>query len=377
MSPREAAWTRVMSVVNVCSAMNSQRVLVVLGTDAAWSRGVLRGFMAASRERDWTLLHYDPPNSLSWLVDEWAPTAALVGPELGLDAIGRLSPTALVSVTVDRSADGIASVCPDEDGIAAFALEHLITTGLKHVTIFRFDDSPFAVARESAFLEQARSVNVQVVRGWGGPEYTPSERGERPAAIVAWLRTLPKPCGMFTCTDSWGRVVARYAREAGLRVPEDLALVGADNDVLKCELISPPLSSVMIPWQELGYNRDQSTNGRRSLGLDIPLHAFIAVGANKYQCRIAARGPDADPERLGADGLKPAYSLVSDNPTRKEWEPPTLLLMGECERFDALSRRDVFHEHHLVHGLFLAKPQGNFGAFGSVAGSPEDTLIAG
>jgi LacI family transcriptional regulator len=38
----------------------------------------------------------------------------------------------------------------------------------------------------------------------------------------------------------------------GLRVPEDVALVGVDNDVLECELISPPLSSVMIPWQELG-----------------------------------------------------------------------------------------------------------------------------
>jgi LacI family transcriptional regulator len=35
-------------------------------------------------------------------------------------------------------------------------------------------------------------------------------------------------------------------------VPEDIALVGADNDVLACELLSPPLSSVMIPWKELG-----------------------------------------------------------------------------------------------------------------------------
>jgi LacI family transcriptional regulator len=50
--------------------------------------------------------------------------------------------------------------------------------------------------------------------------------------------------------------VARYAREAGLRVPEDIALVGADNDVLECELISPPLSSVMIPWQEVGRSAE-------------------------------------------------------------------------------------------------------------------------
>jgi len=37
-------------------------------------------------------------------------------------------------------------------------------------------------------------------------------------------------------------------------VPEDLPLVGVDNDVLECELLAPPLSSVMMPWQELGRN---------------------------------------------------------------------------------------------------------------------------
>jgi LacI family transcriptional regulator len=234
--------------------MNPPGVLVVLGTVAAWSRGILRGFMAAAHERDWRLLHYDPPSSLDWLVEQWAPAAAVIGPELGPEAIARFAPAVLVSVTVDRSADGIASVCLDEESIAALALEHLLAKGLRHVTNFRFDESPFAVARERAFVEQARAAGAQVVAGWGSDDYAPPERGERPGAIVAWLRDLPKPCGVFTGTDSWGRVVARYAREAGLRVPEDLALVGADNDALECELISPPLSSVMIPWQEVGRN---------------------------------------------------------------------------------------------------------------------------
>jgi LacI family transcriptional regulator len=46
--------------------------------------------------------------------------------------------------------------------------------------------------------------------------------------------------------------VARYARAAGLRVPEDLSLVGVDNDIVECELITPPLSSVAVPWRSLG-----------------------------------------------------------------------------------------------------------------------------
>ena len=63
---------------------------------------------------------------------------------------------------------------------------------------------------------------------------------------------VPRPCGVFTCADVWGRVVARYARAARLRVPEDLALVGVDNDSVECELIVPPLSSVAVPWRSVG-----------------------------------------------------------------------------------------------------------------------------
>lgn len=244
--------------------VNPDRVLVMLGTDAAWSRGILRGFMAAAHERDWTLLHYAPCMDLTWLINEWAPSAVVIGPELGPEVTARLAPATLVSVTVDRSAEHIASVCLDEEGIAALALEHLLTTGLRHVTTFCFDQSPFALTRARAFYEQAQAAGAEVTKGWGSNDLAPEERGERPAAIVAWLRALPKPCGVFTCTDSWGRVLARYAREAGLRVPEDIALIGADNDVLECELISPPLSSVMIPWQEVG--RNAATLVRLALG---------------------------------------------------------------------------------------------------------------
>jgi LacI family transcriptional regulator len=232
--------------------MSSPRVLVVLGTNAGWSRGVLRGFVATAHERGWTLLHYHPPADPDWLKEEWNPHAAVVGPELDERAIGKFSPAALVSVTVDRSANGIASVCLEEERIATLAAEHLLSTGLRQVSTFRYDESPFAVERERAFVERALSSGAMVAPGWGAGSLHPNERHEHPAALVAWLRGLPRPCGIFTCTDGWGRAVARYARAAGLRVPEDLALIGADNDELECELIAPPLSSVVVPWQELG-----------------------------------------------------------------------------------------------------------------------------
>lgn len=232
---------------------DAPRVLIVLDTAAGWSRGILRGFTAAAHERDWTLLHYHPTANLEWLAREWRPAVAVMGPELRAPALAALGPATLISVTVDRSAENIASVCLDEPAIAEFAADHLLATGLRQVSSFRFDDSAFAVTRERAFLERARACGARTAPGWGS-DAGHSTRDEDPAAMIAWLRSLPKPCGIFTCTDSWARIVARYAREAGLRIPDDIALVGADNDVLECELISPSLSSVMVPWEEVGRN---------------------------------------------------------------------------------------------------------------------------
>jgi LacI family transcriptional regulator len=232
-------------------------VLVVLNTAAAWCRGILRGFMAAAHEHDWTLLHYHPDADIDWLASEWAPAVAVFGPELPTAAFARLAPAPLVSVNIDRSQEGIASVCLDEDDIARLAAQHLRGAGLRQLSTFRFDNSPFAVQRERAFIDAASAAGARVSPGWGSDLAALAPRIETPAAIFDWLRQLPKPCGIFTCTDSWGRAVARYVRAAELSVPEQIALVGADNDVLECELISPPLSSVMIPWQELGRKAAQ------------------------------------------------------------------------------------------------------------------------
>jgi LacI family transcriptional regulator len=255
---------------------STHRVLVLLDIRGGWSRGVLRGFMAAAEERNWLLLHYHPSTDLSWLVREWAPAATVVGPEPSAEALSVLAPGALVSVATDRSAQGIPSVCIDEQAVAALALEHLLSTGVRQLTTFRFDDSPFAVARELAFVARARAMGARVAPGWGCDERPLDRRGEDPSAIVDWLRGLPKPCGVFACTDSWGRTLARYAQVSGVRIPEQLSIVGVDNDVLQCELMAPSLSSVMIPWQEVGQRAAAMVAGALGGRLEIGTRTVVS-----------------------------------------------------------------------------------------------------
>lgn len=255
--------------------MAAPRVLIVLHTNSAWARGILSSFAAAAHERGWTLLFYNNASDLSLFASALQPVAAVVATEFDAPELADIDASTFVSVTVDRTAAGIASVCLDEAAIGKLAYEHLHATGLRTVTTFRYDESTFAIAREQAFLDAARARGTEVARGWGMGE-NQQDRSENPVAMVAWLTALPKPCGIFTGTDGWGRTVARYAQLAGLRVPEDVALVGADNDELECELMSPPLSSVLIPWQEVGRNAAKLVHAALSGKPSAPERILVA-----------------------------------------------------------------------------------------------------
>ncbi len=234
--------------------MADPRVLIVLAPTAAWSRGVLKGFSERARDKGWELIHYYPGTDLEWLDRYWKPTATVLGPEVGDDWRGVRSKI-VVSVNRDRTARGLPSVCPNEEQIGKLALYHLLSKGLPSVTTFRFDESPFAVLREQAFRDAARASHVRLAAPWWTGRIEPSQTD--PATIAGWIGSLPKPCGVFVCCDSWAEVVLRYAKAANTRVPEDLAVVGVDNDPTICELTTPPLSSVTVPWQSMGRQAAQ------------------------------------------------------------------------------------------------------------------------
>lgn len=64
---------------------------------------------------------------------------------------------------------------------------------------------------------------------------------------------LPKPIGVMACYDIKGQQVLDACREAGIGVPEEVAVIGVDNDALLCNLASPPLSSVIPNTHRTGY----------------------------------------------------------------------------------------------------------------------------
>lgn len=94
-------------------------------------------------------------------------------------------------------------------------------------------------------------------------------------SLSKWLKSLPKPIAMMACDDNQGVHITETCKHNGIRVPQDVAVLGVDNDVMLCELSDPPLSSVELDIEKGGYDAaralDLMIQGRVKFYRDIPV----------------------------------------------------------------------------------------------------------
>jgi LacI family transcriptional regulator len=151
---------------------------------------------------------------------------------------------------------GKVNVVTDSAAIAGLAAEHLLGCGFRHFGFCGYRNISWSADRRDVFTVKIRQAGFEVrIRE------VHEVRPDRPAkhekkvreAIVRWLRTLPRPIGLMACNDDLGKEVVEACRQAGLQVPDDAAIIGADNDEVVCGLSNPPLSSVAINFERAGY----------------------------------------------------------------------------------------------------------------------------
>jgi LacI family transcriptional regulator len=75
----------------------------------------------------------------------------------------------------------------------------------------------------------------------------------KPSALSKWLKSLPKPIALMACDDNQGMHITEACRVTNIRIPEEVAVLGVDNDEMLCNLSDPPLSSVGLDTIKGGY----------------------------------------------------------------------------------------------------------------------------
>lgn len=218
------------------------------------------------------------------LITEWLPETTDAILELGLEI-----PTVIVDT--DFSYPGVVSVDVDDWAVGRDAAETFIRSGYRSFACLG-NGLPYSNQRIDGFqaaLENGADCAVHIETGFEDTRY--SESFVRPSpALESWLADLPKPVAIFAVHDPLGRFLCGACQQMRLSVPEEVSVIGANNDELVCGLTYPMLSSVAIPWDALGAAAGEAmqqlisgeTNTGESARLIQPSGVVLRHSANHF-----------------------------------------------------------------------------------------------
>jgi LacI family transcriptional regulator len=234
------------------------RIGLVLSHSLDYCRRVLRGIKGyAEAKPDWILLPIDPEPRASRSLTAFrlaGVIAHLFTPALAARLRALRRPLVNVSAVLDDLP--VPRVGADDEEIGRRAALHLLDRGFTSFGFVGQRNHAYSTRRERGFRE--------VIERFGHAVDCYHERRARPFTptghlwaldreVQRWVRLLRKPVGVFAPNDIWGVQLAEICRQLRLRVPEDVSLVGVDNDDLLCNLSRPALSSIAVPAERIGH----------------------------------------------------------------------------------------------------------------------------
>ena len=196
------------------------------------------------------------PDLCSWEVDGIIsnfdfPLVAEAVIDSGIPAVGFGSGCGWYSA----KARSIPYIFTDNQAIAQMAVGYLLQRGFRRFAYCGYPHAPnngWSDDREKGFAA-AVTRNGFDIRSYCERYRTSHTWTDAQQALVVWLRSLQKPVAVMAANDYRGRQVLEACRVAGIRVPEEVAVIGVDNDELLCQLNSPQLTSIEQGTRKMGY----------------------------------------------------------------------------------------------------------------------------
>jgi LacI family transcriptional regulator len=229
------------------------QVAILVDTSRSYGRDIVRGIRRYVAEHGpWSL--YLEPRDLRSTFPDWLKKwrgDGILSRTVDETMLRQLKATKLPVVELRTSVlkHPFPFVGMDNSVVGARVAEHLRNRGFHQFGCVQDVSENFFVERSDRFIRAVCDA------GFECPVFQ-SERSnweQHQRDLVAWLLKLPKPAGIFAVNDQLGFWVLDAARRAGIAVPEELAVVGAENDNMLCETASPPLSSLRLRGQVVGY----------------------------------------------------------------------------------------------------------------------------
>jgi len=240
---------------------NEKRVLLLIETSRGFGRNLFQGIQRFVMEnRNWTVFFQDRgllEGTADW-IKKWNGDGILSRTS-NLLLYRQLREKNIPMLELLGDGNKIpGNILCDENDVGSVAAKHLLSCGLRNFAYFTSENTYWSRMASMEFENVLNRHGFECLRY---PHQRKSNCGYAPLAVLEesrdmiceWLISLPKPIGLFAATDLHAMYVLSAARSANLMVPEEIAILGNDNDQLLCQVVIPQLSSVDQNSQNIGY----------------------------------------------------------------------------------------------------------------------------
>lgn len=248
-----------------------RRVAVLAGSSIGWREKLMRGIAGYSNEHGhWHVYTAPEGTEASLFFSETYSWDGLIVRVIDASEARRILKLGVPAVSVGSARVPSATlprVKVDDDALTARAAQHLVVAGLRrfaYCSWFKRNDED----RGPAFAAKLQA------EGFGCEFYSDFTRlsvaapwQARQRDLARWLRKLPKPVGILTWNPDVACQLVEACNVAQVEVPQDAAIITADDDPMKCELSNPTISAIEIPAARIGYEAaallDRIMSGRK------------------------------------------------------------------------------------------------------------------
>ncbi|WP_111709783.1 AraC family transcriptional regulator [Lutibacter citreus] len=241
---------------------NTKKVILLIDFSESYGRDLLKGIAKYSNlNGPWIFcrmpLSYREKFGVNGII-EWAKewnADGIIAQLNNSDDIHQLIDTGIPIIAQDfkERFESIPNITGKYKEAGQMAAEHFLSKGFENFAFYGFDDRVWSRERLEGFKDGVKKNGHTVSVFEEGSSISRDLWYYKQSPLSNWLLTLKKPTALFACDDNQGNNVIQAAKVAGINIPEELAVLGNDNDQTVCEMSDPSLSSIAMDVVKGGY----------------------------------------------------------------------------------------------------------------------------
>ena len=237
------------------------KILLLTDFSSGYSRSLLENVVRYAREvGPWAFYRmplyfrelYGDEGVVEW-AKKWGADAIIAQfTDIDLSVLNQLHIPIIVQNYKERS-PGISNLTGDYFGTGVMAANFFLHKGYKSFAYYGLTDTVWGRERGEGFKKAFYSQGYDVYE-FSNRKRIPSEKWSFDVELVSrWLQSLPKPVALFACDDYYALQITEVCKMYDISIPEEIAVLGVDNDKLLCNISDPQLSSIELDIENGGY----------------------------------------------------------------------------------------------------------------------------